>query len=307
MYDLIILGGGPAGLTAALYAGRYGLNFVVISKDIGGMANYAAKVENFPNFIGSGIELTQGMKKQAEKFGAVISLDEVIDVQKKGEEFIVKSQKKEYKSKSLIIALGTKRKKLNVIGEERLAGKGVSYCATCDGFFFKDKIIAVVGGRDSCANTSLMLADICKKVYLIYRGKELKCINVYQKQIMGNKKIEKIFNAVPIEVKGKEKVESLVYEQGGGDKDKTQESEIKIDGLFFEIGSLPSTSSLDKLKLKKDKEGWLIVNEEMETNISGVYACGDVTKHSLKQIITACSQGAVAVKSVNEYLKKFGD
>lgn len=300
MYDLIILGTGPAGLSASIYATRFGLKTLTIGKVIGGTANYAAEIDNYPTFIGTGVQLMKKMKEHADKFNSEFVLDEVVEVDKEKEGFIVKTKKKEYKSKGIIIAIGTERKKLNIPGEQEFLGKGVSYCATCDGFFFKNKIVGVVGGRDGCANSALMLSELAKKVYLIYRGSELKCTPIYKKRLGEKKNIEVILNSIPVEIKGKDKVEGFVIEEKGKIR------EIKLDGIFIEIGSYPSTEIFKNLGIKTNEEGYIITNNKQETNIEGVYAAGDITNSVLRQILVACSQGAIASSSASEWLEKSG-
>lgn len=300
MYDLIILGTGPAGLTASLYASRYGLKTISIGKSLGGTANYAAEVDNYPSFMGTGAELMNELKEHAEKFDSEIVNEEIISVEKDKEGFLVKCKKNEYKGKAIVIALGTERKKLNISGEKELLGRGVSYCATCDGFFFKNKVVGVIGGRDGCANSALMLSELAKKVYLIYRGDSLRCTPIYRKRLHEHKKVEILLNAVPKEIIGREKVESFVVDIKG------EKKEIKLEGVFIEAGSVPLTEIVKNLGIDFDKEGYILTNNRQETNIGGIYAAGDITNSSLKQIITACSQGAVAVSSAFEWLEKSG-
>lgn len=252
------------------------------------------------------------IREHTEKFNSEIVADEIIQVFKEKDEFIVKTKKKEYRSRALIIALGTERRKLNIKGEKEFLGKGVSYCADCDGFFFKNKVVGVVGGREGCANSALMLSELAKKVYLIYRGSELRCTYIYRKRLMERKNIEIVLNAVPIEIKGKDKVEGFVIEEvTRPDKSKdlsegAKKREIKLDGIFIEIGNVPSSELFKNLEIKTDEEGYIFVNNKQETNMEGVYAAGDITNLELKQILVACSSAAVAVSSAFEWLEKSG-
>ena len=296
-YDLIIIGAGPAGLTAGLYAIRSGLKVCIISKDIGGTANSILSLENRPGFKGSGTELMKQFYEQLKTYGLNFMMADVKNIEKGNKEFIVKTKNKELRSRGLILATGTKRKELNIPGEEELKGKGVSYCVTCDAFFFKDKIVGVVGGSDCAATSALALSDIVKKVYVIYRGEKLRCEDINSKKLEKRKNVEIIYNAIPKEIIGKEKVEGLMIKENGKDK------EIKLNGVFIEIGSIPLTKFVKNLNLKFDKEGYVIDDEEMKTSVPGIFAAGDVTHHKLKQVVIASGQGAISAKSAYEYLK----
>jgi thioredoxin reductase (NADPH) len=297
-YDLIIIGAGPAGLTAGLYAARSGLKTAIISIDIGGTANSILKLENWPGYSGTGAELMKKFYEQLKKYDVELIADKVSNIEKRGKEFFVKTMTGELNSNSLILATGSVRRNLKIPGEERLKGKGVSYCVTCDSFFFKNKMVAVIGGSDCAIGSALALADIAKKVYVLYRGKTLKCEDINSERIKSNKKIEVVSDAVPKEIKGKEKVESLIIEKKG------KEEELKLDGIFIEIGSSPLTEFTKDLKLKLDENNYIIVDEEMNSSVAGVFAAGDVTNFKLKQVLVASSQGAIAAKSVLNLLKR---
>ena len=296
-YDLIIIGAGPAGLTAGLYAARSGLKVGIISKDIGGTANSILMLENWPGFKGSGTELMKQFYGQLKTYDLDFIMADVENIEKKGYGFIVKTKDKKLKSRALILATGTKRKELNIHGEEELKGKGVSYCVTCDAFFFKDKTVGVVGGSDCAATSALALSDIVGKVYVIYRGEKLRCEDINSKKLEKRKNVEMIYNAVPTEIRGKEKVEGLMIKENGKDR------EVNLNGVFIEIGSIPLTNFVKNLSLKFDKEDYVIVDEEMKTSVPGIFAAGDVTHHKLKQVVVASGQGAIAAKSAYGYLK----
>ena len=296
-YDLIIIGAGPAGLTAGIYAARSGLKTAIISKDIGGTANSILKIENWPGYSGTGTELMKKFYEQLKKYNIEIISEKVSDIKKEGEEFFIKTEKNKFISNSLILATGSERRNLKIPGEERLKGKGVSYCVTCDSFFFKNKTVAVIGGSDCAIGSALALAEIAKKVYVLYRGEVLKCENVNSERVKGNKKIETIYDATPKEILGKDKVEGLIISKKG----KT--SEIKLDGIFIEIGASPLTEFTKNLKLKLDEENYIIVDGLMNSSVAGVFAAGDVTNSKVKQVLTASAQGAVAAKSVLNWLK----
>lgn len=298
-YDLIILGAGPAGLTAGIYAARSGLKTAIISKDIGGTANTIMRIENWPGYSGTGAELIKNFYEHLKKYEVDMITDKIVNIEKKGKEFSVKTSTKDFDAKSLILATGTIRRNLKIPGEERLKGKGVSYCVTCDSFFFKNKTVAVIGGSDCAIGSAIALADVAKKVYVLYRGEVLKCETINLERMKGNKKIEIVYDAIPKEIKGKDKVESLLVEKKG------KNSEIKVDGIFIEIGSTPLTEFAKNLKLKLDKEEFIIVDDEMSSSVPGIFAAGDVTNFKLKQVLVASSQGAIAAKSASNWLKKW--
>lgn len=298
-YDLIILGTGPAGLSAGIYAARYGLKVLVLGKDIGGMINYTNLIENYPGFTGSGADLIGKLVQQAKKFGSEIIQSEVVNIKKDKEIFEVQTAKKEaLRTKAIILALGTEKRKLNVKGENRLLGRGISYCAICDAPFFKDKVVSVIGGRNSAAQAALLLAKYAKKVYIIYRQEKLNCDAFLIKKVKQNKKIEVVYGSLPVKIKGTDVVEGLVIEQQGGQQN------LPVEGIFIEIGSVPIISLAKKLGLKLDKEGYIGVDLNMGTNIKGIFAAGDITQSGLKQVVTAAAQGAQAASSVYKFLRE---
>ena len=300
-YDVLILGGGPAGLTAAIYAGRYNLKTLVVAKSVGGTANLAGEIENWPGYSGSGIELMARFKKQAEKFGAEFMEEEIISVEKNVGDFVLKLNDREIIGKSLIVALGTENRKLNIPGEKEFLGKGVSYCATCDGNFFRGKTVAVVGGADSAAKAALYLSDICKKVYIIYRKHEMRCEPVSLSKICSKKNVEIHYYSNPTEILGEGVVKKLkiVQEEIEG---KKIEKTLDVDGVFIEVGATPAIEVVKSLKLKVDGN-YIIVGKDARTNVEGVFAAGDVTNNLLKQVVTAAGEGAIAAKGVHEFLK----
>ena len=298
-YDVCILGGGAAGMTAGIYSARYGLHTGLITKEFGGMTNLAARIENYPGFEGSGPELMQKFKKQVEKNGVEILTSEVAKLEKDKTGFIINLRNgKVAHTKTLIISLGTEKRKLNVEGEKELSGKGISYCATCDAFFFKNKVVGVIGGRNSAAKAVSILSNISKKIYLIYRGEKLKADKVEIDKIKKLTNVEIILNAVPKKFIGKQKLESLEIDQGGEIK------KIKVDGVFIEAGTIPSTSIVKSLGIKIDKAGFIVVNRNLETNVPGVFAAGDSVESKLKQIVVAAGEGAVAARSAYDYLDR---
>jgi len=290
IYDLIILGAGPAGLTAAVYAARYKLKTLVIGTTNGGLLSEAYEVCNFPTYdriLGS--ELIRKMVDQVKKLNLEIKNDNIQTIGKKESQFILNSKTKQYKTKKLILAIGTERLKLNAPGEKEFLGRGVSYCATCDAAFFKDKTVAVVGGSDAALTAALLLAEHAKKVYIIYRQKEFfRGDPTWIEQVKKNKKIEPIFNSEITEIKGSKTVESTILNTG---------KELKLDGVFIEIGSKPCDNLPKSLGVKTDNKCYIITDKEQKTNIEGIFAAGDTTNNHLKQAITACGEGAVAAFS----------
>jgi thioredoxin reductase (NADPH) len=301
-YDIIVLGAGPAGFGCAVYAARYNLKTLVIGKLIGGMAAEAHLVENYLGYRTiTGIELSQKFKEHVEGLGVktILGVD-VIAVKKSKDGFeVTTSENKKYSCKAVLIGLGTQKRKLECANEEKFLGKGVSYCATCDAPFFKDKVVSVVGGSDSAGTIALMLAEHAKKVYIIYRKEELRAEPITKKRIDQNKKIEIIYKSNVAELKGANKLESVVLDTDG------KKSELKMDGLFVEIGTVPSTVIFKELGLEVTQEGYIKVKEDMSTNIPGIYAAGDITTGSngFRQIITAAAEGGIAANSMFKYIK----
>lgn len=298
MYDLIIVGGGAAALSAAIYSSRYKLSTLIIAKEFGGTANYGHKIENYPGVNNiSGINLMKKFKEHAENFGTKTINDDVTDIEKKKDFFEVKTTKKIYNSKTIILALGTQRRKLNVPGEDRYLGRGVSYCAICDAAFFKDKIVGVIGGGDSASKSAILITQYAKKVYMIFRKDKLTAEPALVDQINKNKKIDLIPKTNVLEIKGNKFVTGVSLDS---------KKQLKLDGLFIEIGSIPNPSLIKKIGVSTDKNGYIKVKEDMSTNILGVYAAGDITTGSnrLRQIVTAASEGSIAAYSIYNLLKK---
>jgi thioredoxin reductase (NADPH) len=302
IYDLLVLGGGPAGLTAAIYSSRYSLNTLIISKEIGGTANLAPEIENWPGFIGSGLNLMEKFKEQAKLFGANILEDEIRSIEKREGVFVVKTTQKELKGKTLIIALGTEHKKLDIPGEREFLGKGVSYCATCDGNFFKNKTVAVVGGANSAASAALYLAKICKKVYILYRKHEMRCEPISLNKLKEKENVEIIYFAKPVEILGKNKVTEIKINIEEPNRDKKEISKL-VDGIFIEVGATPITEVVQKIGVDLNCDNYIRTDKDMKTSVQRVFAAGDNTDNSLKQIVTAAGEGAIAAKSVYELLK----
>lgn len=302
MYDLIIIGGGPAGLTAALYAGRSGLKTLVLEKiGIGGRILLTDAIENYPGFAGAlpTQELMGRMEEQVRSLGVEIKLEEVMEIDCKQKS--IKTNVGAYSASSVIIATGARPKKLGVSGEDKLTGRGVSYCATCDGPLFKEKNVIVVGGGNAVAEEALYLTRFAKQVNIVHRRNELRASAILQERLKENKKINFVLSCVVTEIIGSNKVESIKIK----DLNTSQERDIACDGVFIFIGYEPETAFL-KNKLKLDESGFIITNEEMATLDEGVFAAGDCRKKSLYQVITACGDAATAADSAYKYISNRG-
>jgi len=295
-YDVIIIGAGPAGLTAALYAARYNIKVLVIGKVPGGTIGEASKICNFPSYEDiSGIELVKKMIQQIKNLNVEIKSEEVLDIDKQKNSFDVLTNKEKYFCKKIILATGTQRRKLNLENEDKLIGHGISYCATCDARLFKDKVVGVVGGSDAALTAALLLSEFAKKVYIIYRkDKFFRGDRKWIEQVNKNKKIKSLFNLHVVELLGEKNLKEVVLNNG---------KRLRLNGLFVEIGGVPVNELAKKLKLKFDGS-FIAVDKNQKTNVGGVYAAGDITNNPLKQMITACAEGAVAAFSVFKELNE---
>ena len=301
IYDSIVIGSGPAGLGASIYASRYKLDHVVIGNEIGDQITEAWEIENYAGFESiSGKELMEKFADQTKKLGAEIILATVAEVKKNEDSFeVVSSDGKSFLSKSVIFALGMKPRKANILGEDNFIGKGISYCATCDAMFFRNKEVVVIGGGDSAATAALHLSEFADKVTLMYRGEQVRFEPAWMEKIESNPKIEVILNSVVKEVKGDSKVSGVSYEQNGEMK------ELNVQGVFIEIGTVPGVGITKELGVETDDQDYIVVDQTQKTNLENVYAAGDVTTASNKfrQVITAVAEGAVAAGSVYKTIK----
>jgi len=303
--ELVIIGAGPAGLSASVYASRYGIKHVIIGLLPGGLISESHKVDNYLGVESlSGLDLSQKMLNHAKKYSPEIITNEVEGIKKTGDKrfFEIKLPGAEIVlARAIILATGTKPRQLNIPGEKELAGKGISYCATCDGFFYKNKTVAVVGGGNSAVGAAVHLSQIADRVFLIYRKAELPAEGYWKKQLLENKKIETIYNANVVEVSGKEKVEKIKLDTKINNQD-----ELSVDGLFMEAGSDPNWEFAKNLELAADDGGYIKIGADGATSAAGVWAAGDITTGSnkLRQAITAAAEGAIAAHSAFEYLNK---
>ena len=305
MYDIIIVGGGPAGLTAAIYALRARRSVLLVEKMvIGGQVTQTDNIENYPGFESiSGPELSMKMYEQAEKLGLKTVYSDVKSMSLEGDVKKIETFDGAFESKAVILAMGAVARSLDIDSEREFRGKGVSYCATCDGNFYKNKVVAVVGGGNSSVGEALYLSNLASKVYLIHRREEFRAEKVVMQKVNEiaetTGKIEIITNTVVKDIEGNGKVESIILTNLA---EKT-EKEIPVDGVFVAIGRKPDTALLEGV-VELDPSGYIITNEEMYTNVKGVFAAGDVRKKGLKQIVTACSDGAIAATEAVEYINK---
>lgn len=302
VYDVIIIGSGPAGLAAAIYAQRAKLTALVLEKEYmsGGQVVNTYEVDNYPGIpeIG-GFELGMKFREHAEKLGAQFLNIEVrhIDLEEDGKIKVVYTDREEYRARTLVLAMGARYRKLGVPGEKELSGMGVSYCATCDGAFFKGRKVAVVGGGDVAVEDALFLARGCEKVYLIHRREELRAAAILQEQLKKCENVEFIWNSEVKEIAGEDHLDCLkVFNK----LDKTERI-LEVDGVFIAVGTVPNTGIITKL-LQLDENGYIIASEDGKTEIPGIFAAGDIRTKQLRQIVTAVSDGANVITSVQAYI-----
>ena len=298
MYDIIIIGGGPAGLSAGIYSSRLGAKTLILEKlTPGGQITLSSEIENYPGIceIKSGLEMMSCWPEQAKRFGCEIKSEEVIDI-KKEKEFLIKTHNNQYTSKALIIATGSTPKKAGFEGEEEFIGKGVSYCAVCDGFFYKDKIVAVIGGGDTALEEALYLSKIAKKVYLIHRRSKFRAAPLTQKKVFETENIEIIFDSTVKKVLGNQFVEGIILNSNNTEK------ELKVDGIFVFVG-MKVNNELVKDLVELNKWGEVKVNLKMQTSLPGLYAAGDIREDSVKQVVAAAGDGATAAINAIKYIE----
>ncbi|MFX1572116.1 MAG: NAD(P)/FAD-dependent oxidoreductase [Promethearchaeota archaeon] len=296
IYDLIILGGGPTAIGCAIYAARFAMDVLIIGKTFGGLIATTHIVENYPAITSiSGQGLMDMFKDHMDSLNIPYISDEIRSIEKVDDHFELRSFFQNFKAFSICIATGSERRKLGIKGEEEFAGRGVSYCATCDGPFYKDKVVCVIGGSDSAAKEALFLAQNTQKVYIIYRGSEIRAEPINKKRVYENDKIEIIYNTNIVEIKGDNTVQSVIFDNG---------EKLKVDGVFIEIGSNPNSKLAKRIGVKVNEKEEIIINRKSETSIPGIFAAGDVADAPFKQAITGVSEGVIAAYSAFDYVKE---
>ena len=295
-YELIILGGGPSAIGCAIYAARFAMDVLVIGKTFGGLIATTHIVENYPAITSiSGQGLMDMFKDHMDSLKIPYISDEIRNIDRVDDHFELHSFFQKFKASSICFATGSERRKLGIPGEEEFAGRGVSYCATCDGPFYKDKIVCVIGGSDSAAKEALFLAQSVKKVYIIYRGEEIRAEPINKQRVYENDKIEIIYKTKILEIKGDTTVKSVIFDNG---------KEFEVDGVFIEIGSVPKSELAKQIEVETNDKGEIMINRKSETNIPGIFAAGDVADAPFKQAITGVSEGVIAAYSAFDYVKE---
>ena len=301
IYDLAILGGGPAGITAAIYASRARLNTIWIDKNFvpGGQITATYEVDNYPGMPGiSGMDLGEAFGEHARKLGLEPRREKILSLENiSGDIKTIHTKKNEYQARTIILAFGAEHRKLDIPGEDDLGGLGVSYCATCDGAFYKDRTAVVVGGGNAAAEDAVFLSGLCKKVYLVHRRDELRADKAIQEKVFGCENIEMVWENIPLEILGQDEVTGIKIRNV-----KTgEERELDTDGVFIAVGIVPNTTFVED-QLELDENGYICAGEEGITSAAGVFAAGDIRTKALRQVVTAVSDGANAVASVQKYL-----
>ncbi len=299
-YDFIIVGTGAAGLSAAQYASRANMRTLVLDQGLpGGQISNIYTLENYPGVFPAvnGMDFIDNMTKQAKAFGAVIEQRNVSFIEKKDDVFYVSAGDEQFLASALCLATGAEHRKLGVPGEKELEGRGVSYCATCDGPFFRNKDVVVVGGGDSACSEAIYLAELCSHVTVVHRKSQFRAQKAVAQSVLSNPKITVCFNSNVTKIMGEKKVTSVeITNSISGEK-----TEKETSAVFIFVGMLPRTSLYSSLQF--DEAGYIVTNENMETSVKGLYAAGDVRSKSFRQIITACADGAIASHSAEEYIR----
>ena len=300
IYDLAILGAGPAGICAAIYATRGKLNTLGLEKKFvqGGQIVDTYEVDNYPGLPGiTGLDLGETMVNHAEKLGIKPKREPVLSIEEENGLKVIRTKKNRYMAKAVILACGAAHRQLGIPGEEELSGMGVSYCATCDGAFFQDGTVAVVGGGNVAVEDAILLSRTCKKVYLVHRRDDLRADKVLQDKLFKCANVEMVWDSVPTVIEGTDKVEDIKVHNVKTDEGKT----IAVDGVFIAVGILPNTEKFKGL-VDLDESGYIIAGEDGVTSTPGIFAAGDIRTKNLRQVVTAVADGANAVASVQRYL-----
>jgi len=300
-YDVVVIGTGPAGISAAIYCVRFALKTLLIGDSFGGAIARTHIVENYPGYIGSGLEMMNKWKENLENLNVEILDEKVVEISKNNNNgFNVKlSYDGSVNTLSIIYATGRQERKLKVKGEEEFLSRGVSYCATCDGLFFKNKIVGVVGGSDSASKEVLYLSNLAKKVYIIYRRDKLRAEPINIERVKNSQNIEIIYNTNVVEILGDKKLQGIKLDRPYNSNDF-----LKLDGLFIEIGADPRSELAKSIGINTNDINEIIVDEQMKTNIEGFFAAGDVVNRREKQVIVAAAHGAIAAYSARDYIEK---
>lgn len=305
IYDVAILGAGPAGISAAIYASRAKLETLWLEKEFmaGGQIINTYEVDNYPGMPGvSGLDLGEAMEEHAKRAGIAPVQEDVLSVEIDGDLKVIKTTKKEYRAKTVVLAFGASHRKLGIPGEEALSGMGVSYCATCDGAFFKDKVTAVIGGGNVAVEDAIFLSRICRKVYVVHRRDELRADKILQERLFACENVEMVWDSIPLEIIGQSQAEGLKIRSV-----KTQEEHIlDVNGIFVAVGIVPNTQIFKEI-VKTDEAGYIVAGEEGITSVPGIFAAGDIRTKVLRQVVTAVSDGANAITSVQHYLLETGN
>lgn len=301
MYDIVIIGAGPAGMTAAIYAKQARKNVLVIEKKTyGGQILKADKIKNYPGYIEiSGFEFATKLYDQMKKYNAEFTIENVIEIKNENEYKLIITDKNIYKSKTIIIATGAKNRKLGLKMEDKLIGKGISYCATCDGIFFKNKIVAIYGGGNNAIDDALYLSNIAQKVYLIYRQKEFKIDSDNLEKLKKKNNVEFILNSLITDINGSSTLKNIIVTNSETNENKP----IDVDGLFIAIGHIPVTNMLNGL-ISLNEKGYIVSCEDCTTNIDGIFVAGDIKEKSIRQLTTACSDGTIAALNACKYINQ---
>ncbi len=303
LLDVAIIGGGPAGLAAGIYAARARLKTVLIEEKLtGGAPATTETIENYPGFPGGigGAELVERMREQAASFGLEFStFNRVKRVERQEESFLVTTDEGGYQALSLVLATGMHASKLGIPGEEELLGRGVSYCATCDGAFFKEKEVAVIGGGNSAVEEAVFLTRFASRVYIVHRRDRLRAYQIVQERALADPKIEVLWRHVPVEIKGEKTVSSMVLKN----LDDGSLSEQPVSGVFFYVGSIPNTTPFEGF-VDMDKGGYIVTDDSLRTSVEGVYAAGDVRAGSIKQVAAAVGEGVTALMHAQRFAEE---
>lgn len=300
IYDLAILGAGPAGISAAIYAARARLNTLWIERKFaqGGQIVDTYEVDNYPGLPGiNGMDLGEKMAAHAEKLGLSPLRENVVSVEDEDGIKVIRTKRNEYRARAVILAFGAAHRTLGIPGEESLSGMGVSYCATCDGAFFRDRTVAVIGGGNVAAEDAILLSRTCKKVYVIHRRDQMRADQILQEKLFACENVEMIWDTVPVSIEGEEMVSGIKLQN----KKTGEERELPLDGVFIAVGIVPNTELFRNL-VKLDESGYIVAGEDCVTSTPGVFAAGDIRTKQLRQVITAAADGANAVTSAERIL-----